>query len=130
MKKSADADVCAPFLCARSSLFSASRNHLNLEKSGPELSGHKQPIVRRVVSNPIQHRIPAAYLDRRQQSPQLNGAQHAPVCRRDANNLICHPHIGINFTVNVLELIQLSTGFPWSVTWMLRTSANVFGFRK
>src|ERR1700756_2397145 len=82
-------------------------NDLNLKQTWPQLPCHKQPVPHWIIRNSIQHSVVAANLNLRKNPRQIDPSQNLPRLRRNARNLVRHPHIGVNFPADILQLIQL-----------------------
>lgn len=63
--------------------------------------------MRRVVCDPIQDGFRAANKNFRQNTCKIDKAYNFTGCGRDANNLARYPDIGINFAVNIFQLVRI-----------------------
>src|SRR5882724_6748619 len=86
-------------------------HNLDLEHHRPPLPGHKNPVVLRVVSDPIQDRLVINPLLYGQQSFQVDPCDNLTVLWRNPRNHFRVPDIRINLPFDELQLIELANDF-------------------
>src|SRR4029077_13139452 len=87
--------------------FASRGNNLDLKQLRPQLSGHKQPVARRVVRDAVQYRIWVRQFAPVDQSGQIDPTQYLPCPWRDARDLFAVPDVRVDLIVDVFEFVQL-----------------------
>ena len=100
----------------RSLLAAAFRNHANFVQPWPQLPGYKQPFVRRVVCNPVQHLALAANKHLRQNASEIDPAQNLAGHGRDAGNLENKVKIS-NFLAPAYATVALGIDYKPNKKW-------------
>src|ERR1700733_1390767 len=99
-------------------------DYLNLEYRWPLLPGDEDPIMLRIVSNPVENRFGVDPLGRRHQAGQVNPCDYMSVRRRNPSDHIRVPDIRVNLAFDELQFIEIVDDFV-SVRY-----ENVAGFLK
>ena len=81
-------------------------DELDLEKSWPELAGNKDSIRCRIVCNSIED-IRRSFLRGLQQTFQIDPGADISSEWRDAGNAIRLPDVGLDFSLNVFEFVEV-----------------------
>src|SRR6185369_14319116 len=83
------------------------RLEFNFKKSRPEFSGDEESTACLIVSDAVQHGLVVLHVAGRQQTSQINPARNAAGLRVDRHYPVVVPDVGVDFAVDVLELVQL-----------------------
>src|SRR2546423_11301844 len=81
--------------------------YFNFKQLRPEFPGDEQAISGLVVGDTIEDGPVALEFALVNDSPQIDTAADFSGSRRDANNLVRLPDIGVNFAPNIFEFIQV-----------------------
>src|ERR1700710_1792677 len=82
------------------------RFHFNLEDLRPLLAGDEEPVALGIIGDAIQYRFLADALVVGQQVGQIDPTYDVAIAWRDAGDAVRVPYVGVNLSLDVLELIE------------------------
>jgi len=85
-------------------------NQLDLEYFWPKFAGYEETVVGRVIGDAIQYCFRVGDGAGKQQAGQIDPLQHISVRRRNDGDTVFVPDVGVDFPVDVFELVELIDG--------------------
>src|SRR6185437_9309557 len=81
--------------------------YLNFKQPRPKLAGDKQPVVRRIVSYPVEHSPGRSSFAVGEQAGEVYPCDYLAGTGVDAGDPVGIPHVGVDFALDVLKLVEL-----------------------
>src|SRR5215831_95352 len=81
-------------------------NDLNLKNTRPQFAGDKQALLRRIISDAVQHRALLQFVHGAEKAGQVDPPNHFAGLRRDPRDTIRLPYVGQNLSFEKLELVE------------------------